>query len=59
MRLVLAAAVLIGGLSVAQASPPYRILVSSESGDIVTQLAWNGTSLATVKVVPVGVMPAS
>ena len=58
MRLVLAAAVLIGGLSVAQASPPYRILVSSESGDIVTQLAWNGTSLATVKVVPVGVMPA-
>jgi YVTN family beta-propeller protein len=58
MRLVLAVAVLIGGLTAAQAPAPYRILVSSESGDIVTQLAWNGTSLTTVKVVPVGVMPA-
>jgi YVTN family beta-propeller protein len=56
MRLVPAAAVLIGGL-VAQAPPQYRILVSSESGDIVTQLAWTGTALTTVKVVPVGVMP--
>jgi YVTN family beta-propeller protein len=50
--------VLIGGLTAVQAPPPYRILVSSESGDIVTQLAWNGTSLTTVEVVPVGVMPA-
>src|SRR5258708_39369507 len=41
-------------------SPPtgYRILVASESGDIVTQLTWDGTSLAVAKVVPVGIMPA-
>jgi YVTN family beta-propeller protein len=57
MRLVSAATVLIAGLSVAHASPGYRILVSSESGDIVTQLAWTGSALTTVKVVPVGVMP--
>jgi len=58
MRLLAATAVVIGGLSVAQAPPGYRILVSSESGDIVTQLAWDGTALRTVKVVPVGIMPA-
>lgn len=41
-----------------QAAPPgYRILVASESGDIVTQLIWDGTALTVVKVVPVGVMP--
>ena len=57
MRLVSAATVLVAGLSLAQASPGYRILVSSESGDIVTQLAWTGTALTTVKVVPVGLMP--
>jgi DNA-binding beta-propeller fold protein YncE len=38
--------------------PGYRILVASESGDIVTQLTWDGTSLAVAKVVPVGIMPA-
>jgi DNA-binding beta-propeller fold protein YncE len=37
--------------------PHYRVLVASESGDIVTQLAWNGTALAVVKVVPVGLKP--
>jgi YVTN family beta-propeller protein len=36
----------------------YRIYVSSESGDIVSQLAWDGTALRTVKVVPVGIMPS-
>jgi len=36
----------------------YRILVASESGDIVTQLSWDGTALSVAKVVPVGVMPA-
>jgi len=36
----------------------YRILVASESGDIVTHLVWDGTALRTAKVVPVGVMPA-
>lgn len=48
-------------LLAAAVSPPprgYRILVASESGDIVTQLSWNGTALAVVKVVPVGLMPA-
>ncbi|HEV8305890.1 MAG TPA: cytochrome D1 domain-containing protein [Gemmatimonadales bacterium] len=58
MRLLATTAVLIGGLGVAQAPPGYRILVASESGDIVTQLAWDGTALRTVKVVPVGIMPA-
>ncbi|MGH7674644.1 MAG: hypothetical protein ACREMV_05170, partial [Gemmatimonadales bacterium] len=38
--------------------PAYRILVSSESGDIVTELAWDGKALTTLKVVPVGIMPA-
>jgi len=37
--------------------PSYRILVSSESGDVVTQLTWDGAALETVRVVPVGVMP--
>src|SRR5205814_6481113 len=45
---------LLGGF----APPPYRILVASESGDIVTQLVWDGTALAVAKVVPVGIMPA-
>lgn len=38
--------------------PHYRILVASESGDIVTELAWNGTALAVAEVIPVGLMPA-
>ena len=38
--------------------PHYRILVASESGDVVTQLAWNGTALTVTKVIPVGLMPA-
>ncbi|HET7295783.1 MAG TPA: YncE family protein [Gemmatimonadales bacterium] len=46
-------------LAAAPASPSrYRIYVSSESGDIVTQLEWDGAALHTVKVVPVGVMPS-
>lgn len=40
------------------APPPYRVLVASESGDIVTELAWDGTALTAVKTVPIGVMPA-
>lgn len=39
-------------------TPAYRILVASESGDIVTQLTWDGTALKSVKTVPVGIMPA-
>ena len=36
----------------------YRLYVVSESGDIVTQLAWDGATLTTLKTVPVGIMPA-
>src|SRR6266853_1063122 len=53
-------AVLAALACLALSSPPtgYRILVASESGDIVTQLTWDGTALAVAKVVPVGGMPA-
>ena len=55
MRLIVALCL----LTVAVPPPPsYRILVASESGDIVTELSWNGTALAVTKVVPVGLMPA-
>src|SRR5206468_12742676 len=47
----------LGGVA-AGGTPGYRILVSSESGDIVSQLTWDGVALKTVKVVPVGIMPA-
>ena len=50
----LALAVWLGGA--APGGPPgYRIFVSSESGDIVSQLTWDGVALKTVKVVPVGI----
>lgn len=58
MRLISLLALLTG---IAVAPPPhphYRILVASESGDIVTELAWNGTALAVAEVIPVGLMPA-
>jgi DNA-binding beta-propeller fold protein YncE len=58
MRLI---AVLAALACLALSPPPptgYRILVASESGDIVTQLTWDGMSLAVAKVVPVGIMPA-
>src|SRR2546427_7939159 len=56
----LALAVWLGGVAAggAPGAPGYRILVSSESGDIVSQLTWDGVALKTVKVVPVGIMPA-
>jgi YVTN family beta-propeller protein len=59
MRLLFAAG-LAAGLAAAPRppqAPAYRILVASESGDIVSQLTWDGTALKTVKVVPVGIMP--
>ena len=59
---MLSAIALLGTLAFAVPSQPpapgYRILVASESGDIVSQLVWDGTTLTTAKVVPVGVMPA-
>src|SRR5439155_1659433 len=53
----LALGVWLGGVAAGEA-PSYRIFVSSESGDIVSQLTWDGVALKTVKVVPVGIMPA-
>src|SRR2546429_8963011 len=47
----------LGGVA-AGGAPGYRILVSSESGDTVSQLTWDGVALKTVKAVPVGIMPA-
>ena len=60
MRLI-ATTLLLGGFVGSPTPPPppgYRILVASESGDIVTQLVWDGTALTVAKVVPVGIMPA-
>src|SRR5258706_4445822 len=56
MRLSVALAVLAGP---AASSPPsgYRILVASESGDIVTQLTWDGSALAAAKGGSVGLIP--
>ena len=58
MRLIAVLAVVTGVAAFTTAPPGYRILVASESGDIVTQLTWDGTALAVAKVVPVGIMPA-
>lgn len=57
MRLI-AALALLAGFAARSPSPAYRILVASESGDIVTELTWDGAALAVAKVVPVGLMPA-
>src|SRR5438477_9913865 len=57
MRLMTSVA-LLTGLVVSTGAPGYRILVASESGDIVTELTWDGTALTVAKVVPVGIMPA-
>jgi len=55
--LALLTAVALPALPALPAHPHYRILVASESGDIVTVLSWNGTALAVARVVPVGLMP--
>jgi DNA-binding beta-propeller fold protein YncE len=55
----------LAGSAVAQApaspaTPPataFRVYVVSESGDIVSQLVWDGVAIRTVKTIPVGVMP--
>ena len=49
---------LLSATALSRPAPGYRILVASESGDIVTELTWDGTALAVAKVVPVGIMPA-
>jgi len=58
MRSVSLLAAVAAAAIAAQAPPGYRLYVVSESGDIVTQLTWDGTALHTVKTVPVGIMPA-
>lgn len=58
MRLLFLLILLTTAAMPAPEHPDYRILVASESGDIVTELTWNGTALAVSKVVPVGLMPA-
>ncbi len=59
MRLIITLPLLLGGFVAAATPPPgYRILVASESGDIVTQLVWDGMALSVAKIVPVGIMPA-
>src|SRR5881396_1324862 len=58
MALLWAAAwVGVAGGGEAQQAVHYRIYVSSESGDIVSQLSWDGTALRTLKTVPIGIMP--
>jgi YVTN family beta-propeller protein len=57
-RALLAAGLVCGSWVAPLQAPPYRIYVSSESGDIVSQLAFEGGRLRTLKEVPVGVMPA-
>ncbi len=47
---------LVGGLTLTQASG-YRVYVSSESGDIVSRLVWDGRRLQPLEAVPVGIMP--
>lgn len=42
----------------ATAQSRYRLYVVSESGDIVTELGWDGAALTTLKTVPVGIMPS-
>jgi YVTN family beta-propeller protein len=57
MRSLSLLTLVLGGLALAPA-PHYRIYVASESGDIVTQLTWDGAAVRTVKAVRVGIMPA-
>jgi YVTN family beta-propeller protein len=56
----LAAVVLVASLGSPIRVPPpaYRVLVASESGDVVTELVWDGARLTVGKTVPVGLMPA-
>jgi YVTN family beta-propeller protein len=56
MRALGLIAILLGGL-VGGPGPNYRLYVASESGDIISQLTWDGTTLRSIKQVPVGVMP--
>jgi YVTN family beta-propeller protein len=56
--LVIAGLLVAGSLGAQAPDPKYRVAVVSESGDIVTWLKPNGTTLTVERVVPVGIMPA-
>ncbi len=56
-RLLLGVA-LLAGLPAGAPDPAYRLVVVSESGDIVTWIRVEGGRLVTDRVVPVGIMPA-
>ena len=36
----------------AQAPPGYRLYIVSESGDIVTQLTWDGSAWTVLRITP-------
>ena len=57
---LLCSAALLAGLPLSASAQDqrYRVVVVSESGDIVTWLKPNGGSLTVDRVVPVGIMPA-
>jgi YVTN family beta-propeller protein len=48
----------LAGSAAAQQAGGYRLYVVSESGDIVSELTWDGSALKVIKTVPVGIMPA-
>ena len=57
-RLLVAGCVLTGVAQAQSLATGYRVGVVSESGDIVTWLAPNGSGLILDRVVPVGIMPS-
>jgi hypothetical protein len=58
MRQWLLAGVLLAGVPVGAPDPDYRIVVVSESGDIVTWIKVKDGKLVQDRVVPIGIMPA-
>lgn len=55
---LLGLALVAGPLAAQTATAPFRVGVVSESGDIITWLRPEGSTLVVDKVIPVGVMPA-
>src|SRR5260370_36227560 len=57
MRILSVLAVALCALAVAP-MPHYRIYVASESGDIITQLTWDGAAVRSVQAGRVGILAA-